>query len=113
MYLVASVCLYVHPYVHLHVDIRGSALLTLRKKVEPKQLHPWSRFMVRNSALFSKTAPRWSRFGSTFFLSVVQQRAIRVITSLQSFSVISGCVRMCADAVDRLLIFDEYGRSEL
>ncbi len=26
------------------------SVTTLRKKVEPKQLHPWSRFMVRNSA---------------------------------------------------------------
>ncbi len=67
---------------------------SLRKKVEPKRLHPWRRFMVRNSAPplalfwchlqtwllrgktappskvapFSKTVPGWSRFGSTFFL---------------------------------------------
>ncbi len=33
------------------------------KKVKPKWLHPWSRFMVP----FSKMAPGWSRFGSTFF----------------------------------------------
>ena len=60
-------------------------LVSLRKKVEPKQLHPWSRFMVRNSApplaLFwchlqmwscfcLKKGPKqlhpgwWSRFGS-------------------------------------------------
>ena len=64
--------------------------LTLRKKVEPKRLHPWSHFMVRMGwrrsfpggnfilippskvAPFLKTAPGWSHFGSTFFLSGCQ-----------------------------------------
>ena len=81
---------------------------TPRKKVEPKRLHPWSRFMVCNSALplalfwcrfflnmiikgktappsevapFSKMAPGWSCFGFTFFPSTVQP----CITSLDNW----------------------------
>ncbi len=47
-----------HPFLTAHCS--------LRKKVEPKWLHPWSRFMVRNSAppvaLFWSHLQRWSCF---------------------------------------------------
>ena len=41
--------------IHIHSD--SCMKHTLRKKVEPKRLHPWSCFMVRNSA------PPWHHFG--------------------------------------------------
>ncbi len=55
---------------------------TAPRKIEAKRLHPYSRFMICNLAPplalllrkivapFSKTAPGWSHFGCTFYLSV-------------------------------------------
>ncbi len=59
----------------MQLDVANEPLVTaimhysfaaLRKKVEPKRLHPWSRFMVCNSApplaLFWCHLQRWSCF---------------------------------------------------
>ena len=58
--------------IHDYEGKNGSPLqcgkIILRKKVEPKRLHPWRHFsFTPKVAPFSKMALGWSCFGSTFF----------------------------------------------